>query len=99
VRALLGVSTTGGGRLKEENAQRKKMLCFGSCKTSLITYRNGYIFDKQGETIGNYTNGYIYSSKRILKGYYSNGYIYDDNHNIIGNYANGYVKMKNKDDL
>lgn len=43
------------------------VLCFGSCKTSLITYRNGYIFDKQGETIGNYTNGYIYSSKRILK--------------------------------
>lgn len=74
------------------------VLCFGSCKTSLITYRNGYIFDKQGETIGNYTNGYIYSSKRILKGYYSNGYIYDDYHNIIGNYANGYVKMKNKDD-
>ena len=58
------------------------VLCFGSCKTSLITYRNGYIFDKQGETIGNYTNGYIY----------------DDNHNIVGNYANGYVKMKNKDD-
>lgn len=45
------------------------VLCFGSCKTSLITYRNGYIFDKQGETIGNYTNGYIYSSKRILKGH------------------------------
>ena len=22
------------------------VLCFGSCKTSLITYRNGYIFDK-----------------------------------------------------
>ena len=43
------------------------VLCFGSCKTSLITYQNGYIFDKQGETIGNYTNGYIYSSKRLLK--------------------------------
>ena len=38
VRALLGVSITGGGRLKEENAQRKKMLCFGSCKATCITF-------------------------------------------------------------
>ena len=74
------------------------VLCFGSCKTSLITYRNGYIFDKQGETIGNYTNGYIYSSKRILTGYYYNAPLYDVNHNIVQNPANGYVKMKNKDD-
>lgn len=27
-----------GGRLKEENAQRKKMLCFGSCKATCITF-------------------------------------------------------------
>ena len=43
------------------------VLCFGSCKTSLITYQNGYIFDKQGETIGNYTNGIFIVQRDYLK--------------------------------
>lgn len=72
------------------------VLFFCSCKTSLITYRNGYVFNKQGETIGNYSNGYIYSQKKVIKGYYSNGFIYDSDYNIIGNYVNGYVKTRRK---
>lgn len=58
-------------------------LYFSSCKTSLITYRNRYVFDTQGKIIGNYSNGYIHTSNRVLKGYYSNDYIYGENYNII----------------
>lgn len=43
------------------------VLFFCSCKTSLITYRNGYVFNKQGETIGNYSNGYIYSQEKLSR--------------------------------
>ena len=71
------------------------VLCLYSCsyKTSLITYRNGYVFNTQGKMIGNYSNGYIFTENKILIGYYFNGYICDDNHNIIGNYANGFAKI------
>lgn len=59
-----------------------------------ITYRNGYILNKNGEIIGNYSNGYIFDTKNNIKYYYSNGYIYDSNRNIIGNYNNGFVNLK-----
>lgn len=67
-------------------------VCLGACKMGLMTYRNGYILDNEGVTVGNYANGYIFDNERNIRGYYSNGYIYDKNYNIIGNYANGYVK-------
>ena len=71
---------------------------FGSCKTSLITYRMDIYLTSKVKRLVIILTGIFIVQREYLKGYYSNGYIYDDNHNIVGNYANGYVKMKNKDD-
>ena len=55
-------------------------VCLGACKMGLMTYRNGYILDNEGVTVGNYANGYIFDNERNIRGYYSNGYIYDKNY-------------------
>ena len=59
--------------------------------TSLQTYRNGYIMDKNNVVVGYYSNGHILDLEKNIIGYYANGYIYDTRHEVIGNYVNGYI--------
>ena len=51
-------------RIMLVNTMKKLLLLFGlscsyACSSSLPTYRNGYILDTRGKTIGHYANGYI----------------------------------------
>ena len=63
-----------------------------SCRVkNMMTYRNGYILNKDSETVGYYSNGYVLDKNKNVDGYHSNGYILDKERNVIGHYANGYV--------
>ena len=68
------------------------VLCSCSTNWAIVGYmQNGYILDKEKNTVANYSNGYIRDKSGNVVGSYRNGYILDSSDSIIATYTNGYI--------
>ena len=71
------------------------LLCGCSMKEDIAGYmRNGYVLDKDQNTLATYNNGYFLDKDGNITGTYRNGRIFNTSDSIIAYYSNGYILNK-----